>query len=513
MVHDDNDRKAKAGRGSRSLDLGSLSFFVSKPWILAPGIWLAWFWLAFEYDICAPATFPGFRPLGVAFALAGAAAVFIVCGFRWQQFQALGKIRVFPYATGAIACLASWFLAMNGALNLPAWLCVLLCLFAGICSATILLLSLICFVHFTFRQAFVALHISLLACFFAFFVTLSLPTAIRPVLFAILPLLAVLTVAAELRGLQLSTWRFADTGQNASRPKRMHWDMLGCYAFLFMTVSFIRSLAFSGEGLSQVAAYSAPSAVTLITIIATGIIMAECYSFFTTSYLTYYYVFASLMVSFIAVSRAIGVTANFLLSMLEGAAGLLLCILLLCSVFAEIIVYRRHPVEAAGKTLGVAAGGCALGWILREVIGLVYPAANASVAFLVAFSFLNLAIFLFGFSPNSLQKFITGGVEETAEPKGGMPRKPEKMTFEEAALKVSEEGGLTEREREVFLLLASGESSQKIADSLVISYHTVRAHIRNIYAKLDVHSYQEMRDKVNAVLERDESVAPDGHSH
>ena len=43
---------------------------------------------------------------------------------------------------------------------------------------------------------------------------------------------------------------------------------------------------------------------------------------------------------------------------------------------------------------------------------------------------------------------------------------------------------LTPREHEVFLLLAGGPSNQEIADSLVVTERTVRAHLTAIHAKL-----------------------------
>ena len=48
--------------------------------------------------------------------------------------------------------------------------------------------------------------------------------------------------------------------------------------------------------------------------------------------------------------------------------------------------------------------------------------------------------------------------------------------------------GLTARELEVLRLVASGRSNREIAQSLVISEHTVARHVQNIFAKLDVSS-------------------------
>jgi LuxR family maltose regulon positive regulatory protein len=47
---------------------------------------------------------------------------------------------------------------------------------------------------------------------------------------------------------------------------------------------------------------------------------------------------------------------------------------------------------------------------------------------------------------------------------------------------------LSERERAVLQLLAGGRSTQEIATQLVISVHTARSHLKNIYAKLEAHN-------------------------
>jgi len=48
--------------------------------------------------------------------------------------------------------------------------------------------------------------------------------------------------------------------------------------------------------------------------------------------------------------------------------------------------------------------------------------------------------------------------------------------------------GLTARELEVLRLVAAGKSNHAIAEDLVISDHTVRRHLQNIFRKLGVSS-------------------------
>ena len=56
--------------------------------------------------------------------------------------------------------------------------------------------------------------------------------------------------------------------------------------------------------------------------------------------------------------------------------------------------------------------------------------------------------------------------------------------------------GLTPRESEVLALIATGKSAGEAATKLHISKNTVRSQIRSIYQKLDVHTREELQDKL-----------------
>jgi LuxR family maltose regulon positive regulatory protein len=58
---------------------------------------------------------------------------------------------------------------------------------------------------------------------------------------------------------------------------------------------------------------------------------------------------------------------------------------------------------------------------------------------------------------------------------------------------------LSAREIEVLRLIAHGRSVQEIAATLIISVHTTRTHIKNIYGKLEVHSRYEAIERARVL--------------
>ena len=69
-------------------------------------------------------------------------------------------------------------------------------------------------------------------------------------------------------------------------------------------------------------------------------------------------------------------------------------------------------------------------------------------------------------------------------------------SIDERCGQIAREYDLTEREVDVLKLLAKGRSKAYIAEALVISENTVRTHAKRIYAKLGIHSKQDLSDLV-----------------
>ena len=96
----------------------------------------------------------------------------------------------------------------------------------------------------------------------------------------------------------------------------------------------------------------------------------------------------------------------------------------------------------------------------------------------------------------SIPAKLVSAIEEVLH--GGAPMTPTIARQVIASMqqgKDAESYQLTEREKEVLVLLAKGNSFKMMASMLFISIDTVRSHIKNIYEKLQVHSQTEAVSK------------------
>ena len=83
---------------------------------------------------------------------------------------------------------------------------------------------------------------------------------------------------------------------------------------------------------------------------------------------------------------------------------------------------------------------------------------------------------------NSISEVMNGGA-----PMNSHIAKKVLNMFRDQNIK-SEGYDLSDREKEILALLVDGLSKKQIAENIFLSHHTVDSHIRNIYAKLEVHS-------------------------
>ena len=84
------------------------------------------------------------------------------------------------------------------------------------------------------------------------------------------------------------------------------------------------------------------------------------------------------------------------------------------------------------------------------------------------------------------------------EPDSSLSLASHSEAWERRCAEIAAQAGLTQREQEVFVLLARGRNSPYIQKELVITNNTVKAHVKHIYQKLGVNSHQQLIDLVDA---------------
>ena len=96
----------------------------------------------------------------------------------------------------------------------------------------------------------------------------------------------------------------------------------------------------------------------------------------------------------------------------------------------------------------------------------------------------------------AVQEALSSHADDTAigTAGDGVPTAREASAFDDNLASLSKRYYLTERETEVVGLLAQGRSRVGIGEKLFISENTVRTYVKSVYAKLDIHSKQELLD-------------------
>lgn len=108
---------------------------------------------------------------------------------------------------------------------------------------------------------------------------------------------------------------------------------------------------------------------------------------------------------------------------------------------------------------------------------------------------------------NNHKKIIYDGVDEEGNAIIKLPTRNIEKAITSISKIIEEENfqsllkdkinSLTDRENEILKLLAIGSKHKKIADKLSISIHTVRTHIKNIKAKLNIYKREDFLKFLN----------------
>lgn len=100
-----------------------------------------------------------------------------------------------------------------------------------------------------------------------------------------------------------------------------------------------------------------------------------------------------------------------------------------------------------------------------------------------------ITLFMFGDAPDPL----------AANAPSNSPEQVIRSPFRDALDQIAAEANLTATEGTILGLIARGHNAESVRKTLLVSVNTAKTHIRNIYAKLGVHSQQELIALVEAI--------------
>ena len=137
----------------------------------------------------------------------------------------------------------------------------------------------------------------------------------------------------------------------------------------------------------------------------------------------------------------------------------------------------------------VRSAFCGLGGILGMALDGVAHAATFPNADAILVGYLMTIAIVLVLSSRDIWELFDARPAAPADPAAADARS-------DRIARLSETWGLTEREREIFALLAIGRTQPWIAENLGISESTVNSHVRHIYSKSNIRNRQELLDLV-----------------
>lgn len=470
---------------------------------LSLGVWLAWFWLAFGAGVCNPAEGKGYLTIGVVVAALAAVAVFLASAWKPLLFERFASKRPCVIVVGIVAASASLPLAFASMTSLPDWLAWVLLALAGASGAWLLLLCGRAYAGIEVPRAFILVMGSLLVAFFAYFVAASFSDVGCALLFACLPFGAAAMVSLPAGSVDEES----EPATGALLPDEVRvrfFELLLGFVVFFVTIGFVRSTGLGQETGPQNFPLGAAPAMALMAAFAVAVLLFAARGKVGVATIRGCYVFAGMGISFATMTMALAGVGTLVVRTVTDVAYLMLFLSLWCAMVAASRIHRYSVGYSFGMMLAALGVGMAVGWAMQNVLAATYGSQAAYATMLIALGFLDFAYFMFGFPATAFSSFLMRKedlpvvAEERVEVGEGASARAG-MSFREASQRAAENVNLSKREAEVFLLLVKGWSNERIAENLVVSYHTIRAHVRNIYAKLGVHDRQEMLDLVDGI--------------
>ncbi|WP_251178676.1 response regulator transcription factor [Adlercreutzia agrestimuris] len=473
---------------------------------LGMGVYLAWIYSVQFGSTTSPSPIPGatVEPLFLISNFMNALAL-IICALNARRIMAHPRRTIIPWVAGVFMCVGTLLMALPSTFLAEAHMMDQLIVIAsvggsvltGLGLAAIILLWSEFYAALPMRQVAlyysssfllaVVLHLLIMALNpqVALFITAALPMISAGCFVASMNMIKLqLTTADEAKRNEASAIADAldrDSQQKWSFPVR---PMLLMAAYSF-TMNFCRT---TGGVLNDLTMLGVAFAALIVLVFALFF-----FERFDVRYL--FRIALPLMVAGALLQPFVQggglLVAGIMLNMSHASFVILTMIVLstICSRYGVLAIWLFGLTRAARVIASVLGSYCGTSaWAVLDESGILLL-TNIVVIVLVAFSMFLL---------NETDLETTWGITP-------VKTRHETATYRESlsgrCAQVARLHGLTLREEEILALLAQGKSTPRIQQELCISNGTAKSHIRHIYAKLNVHSRDEVIQLVNTMDE------------
>lgn len=492
-------------------------------------LWIAWFGTAYGSAVWVDGVEATSSVIFMMFFISTACHALAMLAFAlFPRFTAaLERHAACVVVCGAVACVGCVFLRMANPFTAHSFVLFCLgCALTGIGTAMIGLRAGLLLCAAGPKEALTAILYCEIIAALVQFMAMGLPKAIGVAVFIALPLLSGLCLSVPAFGARKS----AEQEDQRLKPPKAFYPFLVVAGILAVMSNFSKGLSQALVSPERLAADGAIASLAVIVCMGVlALVVAVRTSGFDFGHL--FYPAASVLLFSLVITYVL--PSDFDAGAVISAVAFQLFDAVMWYAFAHVVYQSKSSgirVIASGRaaisfgvTVGAALGySCSSGFIGPMGYTMLFTLLFAAgILVFVVFSERRIDALLlpipdedepgFSLSEIALQegRVVSGqesgplederanasvGAElsaETGDDEAGRGR------WKRLCLALADEAQLTDREKEVLVLLARGCGSQTISDQLTVSLYTTRAHTRNIYAKLDVHSRQELSSKVN----------------
>lgn len=498
---------------------------------LGLGAWWAWIWLCYSSTVVTGFFEPGAQTDYVIqmylLSTPAIALAMLLAAVSFKRMGALISKRSFVLACAALASGATLLVELSGACGSQA-LFALAAILTGLGTSSVCLRAGGLYGSVALAESLIAGCLSLVLAALLYFTGVALPAEWGAAFTAVLPLLAALLLALpgdDLFALPAGT--ATPTAEEVKVSSRLRYRVVAAAGVVAFTAGFEKgasSLLLSATGFTD----QGSVATFVIGLIALAIVWSANRRGAAPSVTDAY---TALVVFGIAVmvASSVGLSITYL-SIGKEVLWMIFSVLLAYLAFR----YSLSAVRVFGIGQAVYFACSSAGWLAGDLFASLPSSENFVFAANLGMILAVVVMALYILPPNVMKdivlissqdvqhaKDLAGSVALSAavsspgdcpdaapdcvagsEPDrgAGHPEAPESASAQEqqpygrAALPLY---GLSSRELEVMALFAQGRSANWIAENLCISKNTVRTHLRAVYAKLDVHTRQELLDFIS----------------